>query len=267
MRFISNRSSGLTGYHLAETAASCGFEPFCFISGPVARLPRAPREIVSVESAAEMRGRRPEPSRPGGRGDHGRRRQRLSPGEVSGIKIKKGADELVLRLVKNPDILSEIGRRVARNSCCVGFAAETDRGAENARDKLLRKNADLIVLNLVSRDNPAFGDCRNRVSFVTRETVEDLPPLEKEELARRIWARIAALARKREADTWKSSVPGWNSSAKWAPFHHSAPGPEEERTERGSGSSGEGDQRLSKLPAPRHPRRNPVPENVPTVRR
>ena len=194
VRFISNRSSGLTGYHLAETAVSCGFEPFCFISGPVARLPRAPREIVSVESAAEMRDavlnhldRVDVVIMAAAVSDY-------RPAEVSGIKIKKGEDELVLRLVKNPDILSEIGRRRRPGQLLVGFAAETDRGAENARDKLLRKNADLIVLNLVSRDNPAFGDCRNRVSFVTREAVEDLPPLEKEELARRIWARIDALA-------------------------------------------------------------------------
>lgn len=197
VRYIGNRSSGTTGYHLAETARSCGFEPFCFISGPVNRLPRSAAALVEVETAEEMREavmRRLEEAEvvvmAAAVSDY-------RPDRVSAVKIKKGEEELLLRLVRNPDILAEIGRRRSPGQLVAGFAAETENGPQNAREKLLRKNVDLIVLNLVTPDNPAFGDCPNRVCLVTREACEELPPLGKEELARRIWGKIAALAEER----------------------------------------------------------------------
>lgn len=193
VRYISNHSSGLTGYHLAQTARAMNFEPLIFVSGPVQTLPSEVGEIIPVESALEMRSAvmarleqvdvvimaaAVSDYRPRERQDH---------------KIKKGQDELVLHLVKNPDILAEIGASRREGQIVVGFAAETDRGPQHAEEKLRRKNCDMIVLNEISEHNPAFGDRPNQVSFVTREGIEVLPSLVKEELAVRIWQRIAAL--------------------------------------------------------------------------
>ena len=200
VRYISNRSSGLTGYHLAETASSLGVNVRFFISGPVCRLPKANQTIIPVESAQEMReavlANFPQVDlviMAAAVCDY-------RPACPVPQKIKKDADDLVLHLIKNPDILSEIGQLRRPGQVIVGFAAETENGEANAMAKLDRKNADMIVLNLVSPENPAFGNCANRVSFVTRMGVEALPPLEKNELARRIWQKVLTLAAREQQD-------------------------------------------------------------------
>jgi phosphopantothenoylcysteine decarboxylase/phosphopantothenate--cysteine ligase len=193
VRYISNHSSGLTGYHLAMSAVEMGFEPRFFITGPSVHLPQGVGETIKVQSADQMRAAV---------------LTHLSevkvvimaaavsdyrPLSCEPQKIKKDGLELLLRLVKNPDILAELGRVRLPGQVIVGFAAETEKGPEHAREKLLRKGADLIVLNLIGPGNPAFGNCPNQASLVTREGIEHLPSLEKAALARSIWQKIATL--------------------------------------------------------------------------
>lgn len=193
VRFISNRSSGLTGYHLVQTALESGFTPQVFVSGPTAHWPKAALKTVEVESADQMR------SAVLGHLDEvdvvimAAAVSDYRPVSCEAQKIKKDQEELVLRLVKNPDILAELGRLRRPDQLIIGFAAETEKGPEHARGKLIKKGADMIVLNQIGPQNPAFGDCPNQVSLVTRGEIDHLPSLDKASLARRIWQKIAGL--------------------------------------------------------------------------
>jgi phosphopantothenoylcysteine decarboxylase/phosphopantothenate--cysteine ligase len=193
VRFIGNRSSGRQGHAIAQAALGAGAR-VTLISGPVC-LPDPPdATIVHVENAREMLAAA-EAALPADifiaaaavadwRVDH--------PGPQ---KIKKGVgDSPTLTLVENPDILASIGRKLAgRPKLIVGFAAETERLIEHARDKLRRKGCDLILANDVGEGSGTFGGGANTVHLVTEEAVESWPTLRKEKVAERLIARLAAM--------------------------------------------------------------------------
>jgi phosphopantothenoylcysteine decarboxylase/phosphopantothenate--cysteine ligase len=119
------------------------------------------------------------------------------PADPRADKLKKedlavGAG-LELRLVENPDILAEISReRGAR--IVVGFAAESRDVIAAARRKLARKGCDLLVANDVSRSDAGFESDRNAVALLSPDgEVEELPLLDKQEVAARVWDRIEKL--------------------------------------------------------------------------
>jgi len=116
------------------------------------------------------------------------------PAQVAGQKIKKTTEPLILTLERTPDILAEVAARRVELPCLrvvVGFAAETGRLVENARDKLQRKRLDLIVANDALA---AMGADTNQVTLIATDgSVEELPLLPKEEVARRLIARLATL--------------------------------------------------------------------------
>lgn len=189
VRFISNRSSGKSGLKLADEAKKRDIEEIVFISGPTCYRPEGV-VFIPVETALEMR------------------EQVLRYGESADVivmaaavgdyrvehyseeKIKKDSDTITLRLVKNPDILFELGQQEGKNRVLVGYAAETDHIFENARKKFERKNVDLLILNEVSSRNPAFNAEENQVYFVTRGGFRKLEKLEKSALAVHIWDEI-----------------------------------------------------------------------------
>ncbi len=105
---------------------------------------------------------------------------------VGAQKLKKGgAGAPVLSLVENPDILADIAARKAdRPTLVIGFAAETERIVENARDKLARKGCDLIVANSVAEGEGTFGGRDNQVAIVSATGVEPWPRMNKQEVAR-----------------------------------------------------------------------------------
>jgi len=112
-------------------------------------------------------------------------------------KIKRGGESLTLALEPTPDILAELGReRLPENKrrILVGFAAETDRLAENARGKLDRKSADMIVANNVMAEGAGFDVDTNIVTLFLRDGREiPLPKLSKFEVANRIFDQVLAL--------------------------------------------------------------------------
>jgi phosphopantothenoylcysteine decarboxylase / phosphopantothenate---cysteine ligase len=119
------------------------------------------------------------------------------PAQPRGRKIKKQEAALRLDLEPTPDILGELGRR-KQGQVLVGFAAETDDVVANARDKLAKKNLDLIVANDVSAADAGFGVDTNRVTIVGRSgAAEALPLLSKREVADRILDRVVALLAQR----------------------------------------------------------------------
>ena len=145
VRFLSNLSSGRTGYAVAEAARDAGHE-VTLVSGPVHLSPPSGISVLPVVSALDMYAAMLE------RFEHCdavimtaavadyRPAQRLRG------KMKKGSGPVSLELERNPDILEELGRRKVAQ-ILVGFALEVQDAEENARGKLERKNLDLIVLN------------------------------------------------------------------------------------------------------------------------
>ena len=115
--------------------------------------------------------------------------------QEAGQKIKKSAGETApsLTLAENPDILSTVAHLTSgRPSLVIGFAAETENVAANAKAKLARKGCDWILANDVSPQTGIMGGDRNTIQLVTAKGIESWPTQSKEEVAAALIARIAA---------------------------------------------------------------------------
>lgn len=185
VRFLSNRSSGRMGYAIAEAARAYG--TVTLVSGPVMLPVPVGVELVRVVSAQEMA------HAVWSRFDEvdivvmAAAVCDFRPREMVTQKRKKDEAPRVIELEPTPDILAECGRR-KRRQVLVGFAVETERLEEQAREKLRRKNLDWIVAN----EATAFESPTNRIVLLGADgTREVFPELVKEELARRLVARWA----------------------------------------------------------------------------
>jgi phosphopantothenoylcysteine decarboxylase/phosphopantothenate--cysteine ligase len=108
-------------------------------------------------------------------------------------KIKKHPGESIptLALTENPDILRTVGHHTMRPKLVIGFAAETQDVESNARSKLERKGADMIVANDVSPSTGIMGGTRNSVKIIRHDGIEQWPDLSKDEVASRLATLIA----------------------------------------------------------------------------
>lgn len=188
VRFIGNRSSGRMGFAVAEAAARAGAR-VTLVSGPVNLSTPAGVERVDVRSARQMRDAVIHGSNSNdifisaaAVGDY--RAQESSP-----IKLKKTGKPLVLELVQNPDILAEVAA-LPKRPFLVGFAAETNDVERYARDKLERKNLDMIAANLVGSEL-GFECTDNALLLIWHGGSEDLGQADKKVLARVLVERIA----------------------------------------------------------------------------
>ena len=198
VRYIANRSSGKQGHAIATALAELGAEVH-LVSGPVAIPDPKGVATVHVESARQMRDA-VEALLPADAGIFVAAVADWRPLTEVGEKIKKdkGANPPPLKLAENPDILAGVGHHENRPRLVIGFAAETQNLVENARTKLAKKGADLIVANDVSHDSGigrsgVMGGDRNKVHIVTRDRVEEWPEAGKEEVARRLAAKVAEI--------------------------------------------------------------------------
>lgn len=192
VRYISNRSSGKMGYALAEEAAARG-AAVILVSGPVQLPEPAGVKLLKVRTAVEMRKAVMDHLagatiiiKSAAVADY----QRLDAPQQ---KQKKTAARLSLELDPTPDILSEVGQKKG-DRLLVGFAAETENLAEEARRKLKTKNCDMLVGNLVAQEGIGFESDRNEVTLFLR-TGESIPIAEapKREIAARILDQVARL--------------------------------------------------------------------------
>jgi phosphopantothenoylcysteine decarboxylase/phosphopantothenate--cysteine ligase len=193
VRFISNRSSGKMGYAIASVARDRGAH-VVLVSGPTQIAPPQGVELVPVRSALEMQAAI---------------EQTLSRADVvimtaavadyraattSQQKIKKKGETLTIELVKNPDILAELGQKRAsqkrKHPVLIGFAMETQNVADYGRSKLINKRVDMIVAN---EARVAFGGDQNQATFVSHDGDQALAPMPKTELAGLILDRALAL--------------------------------------------------------------------------
>ena len=193
VRYIANRSSGRQGHAIAAALAALGAR-VTLVSGPVAVPDPGGVTVRRVESAQQML----EACQAALPADVAIFAAAVADWRVAGAatgKIKKlpGAAPPALELVANPDILATIAEPGPRRPrLVIGFAAETDDLMANAQAKRERKNADWIIANDVSPGTGIMGGEDNVVHLITADGVEDWPRLAKQEVARRLAARVAA---------------------------------------------------------------------------
>ncbi|HMJ41623.1 MAG TPA: bifunctional phosphopantothenoylcysteine decarboxylase/phosphopantothenate--cysteine ligase CoaBC [Pseudolabrys sp.] len=193
VRYIANRSSGKQGHAIAVAAAEAGAD-VTLISGPV-NLPDPPGvTIVKVETAREML-QAVEHALPADVAIFAAAVADWRVVNAGEQKIKKKAGQATpaLSLTENPDILSTIAHRKSqRPKLVIGFAAETENVAANAKDKLARKGCDWILANDVSPQTGIMGGDSNTIQLVTAKGIEPWPPQTKQDVAAMLIARIAA---------------------------------------------------------------------------
>jgi phosphopantothenoylcysteine decarboxylase/phosphopantothenate--cysteine ligase len=190
VRFIANRSSGRMGYAIAAAARDRGAQ-VVLVTGPTNIAPPDQVELLAVRSALEMQ-TAIEQAVPrvdavvmtAAVADY-----RAATPKTS--KIKKQGDSMSIELVKNPDILAELGkRRVGKHPVLIGFAMETDDVVAYGRKKLVEKKVDMVVANEAA---VGFGRDDTQVTFVMPKSDETLPPLSKSETAHALWDRVKPL--------------------------------------------------------------------------
>ena len=204
VRYLTNRSSGRMGYALAEAALRRGARVL-LVSGPTALTPPAAAEITRIESTDQM---------------HDavmsflpRASVVIKTAAVADYRPKTAADQkikrtglMTLELEATPDILKEISARKT-GQIVIGFAAETENVLENARQKLVAKNLDAIVVNDVSREGVGFDSDRNAVTIITRDEVIEVRETTKWEVAQRVLDQIVKL-RKNHGEPATSPIRG-----------------------------------------------------------
>jgi len=205
VRYVGNRSSGKMGYAIAEAALRRGAKVI-LVSGPTALQPPSAAETIFVETAQQMRTAVLD--------QWEQANIIIMAAAVGDYHVKDAATEKIKRngamtldLEPNPDILADLGslRHASGKSSpmLIGFAAETENGLENARTKLMKKRADAIVLNDVSRSDIGFNSDRNEVTIVSLGETIAVPEASKLEVARKILETALRLRTSREAATTK----------------------------------------------------------------
>ena len=196
VRFLGNRSSGKMGYAMADAAQRRGARVI-LVSAPTALRPPAHVEVISVVTTQQMRdavlSRLDQASiviKAAAVADY-------RPRAPANQKMRRGGP-LTLELEPTEDILAAVVQQRRPGMLVIGFAAETQDVLAHGRDKLLRKGADAIVLNDVSREGVGFDSDRNAVTFLTRDRAIELPELSKRELADQILDEILTLRRPRQ---------------------------------------------------------------------
>ncbi|MBI2338837.1 MAG: bifunctional phosphopantothenoylcysteine decarboxylase/phosphopantothenate--cysteine ligase CoaBC [Deltaproteobacteria bacterium] len=186
VRYLSNRSSGKMGYALAKAARAAGHH-VVLISGPTSLTSPSGIKFIPVTTALEMRRAVMKNFRSADVIVKVAAVADYRPSRMQNKKIKKTGKPMTLKLVPNPDILKELGRKKRKNQILVGFSAETDRGLPNAAEKLREKRCDWIVLNNVSKKGIGFGSDENEVTLLSKNgRILPLGRASKDKLAKRI---------------------------------------------------------------------------------
>ena len=203
VRYIANRSSGKQGFAIAAAAARAGAQ-VTLVAGPV-QLPTPPGvDRVDVETARQMA----EAVKQALPADVAVMVAAVadwrSTDELSQKMKKRGSAPPALRLTENPDSLAMVAVSAQRPKLVVGFAAETEKVLENAKDKRKRKGADWIIANDVSGD--VMGGEVNAVHIITAKAVETLPEMAKDDVANALVERIADALAAQAAEREKAAA-------------------------------------------------------------
>jgi phosphopantothenoylcysteine decarboxylase / phosphopantothenate---cysteine ligase len=192
VRYLTNRSSGKMGYAVAEAAAKRGAHVI-LVSGPTSLDAPPGVERIDVQSAEEMHRVVLEKVADCSIAIFAAAVADYRPIEANEQKIKRTKESMTISLEPTPDILASVARNKGERFI-VGFAAETEHVAENARKKLAAKNADLIVANDVTAEGAGFDHDTNIVTLFARDGRDlALPRMSKSEVAQRILDEVVRL--------------------------------------------------------------------------
>ncbi len=192
VRFISNPSSGRMGYAIAKGARDRGAHVI-LVSGPTSLDPPAGVRMIRVTTASEMHAAVVEHAQAAGIVIMAAAVSDFRPTAPAARKVKKEKAALSVPLEATVDILQSLGEN-KDNRILVGFAAETENVVGNAREKLKRKNLDLIVANDVSKPGVGFGAVTNAVTLIDRNgALSEIPLMSKEEIAARVLDKVEEL--------------------------------------------------------------------------
>lgn len=168
VRFIGNYSSGKMGYAIAEKLSEQGAN-VTLISGPTnLNCPNDKIKFIRVESALEMFNEVKQAFKDCQIAIMAAAVADFRPAEFSNLKIKKKEDRFTIELVKNPDILAYLGEIKKEDQLTIGFALENFNEFENAKKKLLNKNADAIILNSLNNKGAGFQHDTNQIKIILK---------------------------------------------------------------------------------------------------
>ena len=194
VRFISNYSSGVQGYELANNLSDYGADTL-LISGPTKLEKPKNLKVVYVESCEEffnqVESRLP--------CDIFISVAAISDWKIrrySKNKIKKKLDKLNLEFVRNDDILNKVSIHSHRPKLVIGFSAETQDLITNSKKKLNQKKCDWIIANKIS-EKMGFGDVKNKISFIEKNNLENWPSMNKSQIAKKITKKIVNFFKKK----------------------------------------------------------------------
>lgn len=197
VRFLSNPSSGKMGYALAKAAQQLGAK-VTLVSGPVQLSPPINVQLKQVKNAQEMFDTVKQ---------HYKNQDIIikaaavsdyRPTTIHDEKIKKAEDKLSLTLVKNPDILAYLGEHKLPHQILCGFAMESKDLLTNAKEKMIRKNCDMLVANHLKMEGAGFQGDTNIASILQGEKIESFEKMTKEELAHIILHKLYTLYKGKE---------------------------------------------------------------------
>lgn len=197
VRFLTNPSSGKMGYALAKEAKRRGGEVI-LISGPTHLMKPVDIDLISIRTAEEMREVAMDNFSNADIVIKASAVSDFRPKKSVSHKIKKESENIVLELERTPDILEEMGSKKG-NKILIGFAAETENFIENAKEKIKRKNLDLVVANDVSKKDIGFQSDLNKAFLIYKNgEIKDLPVMTKELLAKEILDSIIEIIQDKE---------------------------------------------------------------------
>ncbi|WP_370582904.1 phosphopantothenoylcysteine decarboxylase [Pontibacter rufus] len=194
VRFIGNHSTGKMGYALAECFAQQGAR-VQLVSGPTNQIAQHPHITVTPVTTADQMYAAAKVLAPQAAilvfaaavADY-------KPKTPSDKKIKKSGNELTIELVKNVDIAAELGKQKRPGQFSVGFALETDNESAHAREKLHKKNLDMIVLNSLNDPGAGFRHDTNKITVIEEDAITAFALKPKSEVAQDIisliWERL-----------------------------------------------------------------------------
>lgn len=190
VRFIGNHSTGKMGYDIAKAVANQGGEVI-LVSGPTNQKIDHPHvKVIGIQSALEMYQACHQYFEEVDAVVAAAAVADYRPKNVAAQKIKKNEEEFSIVMDKNPDILASLGAKKT-HQFMVGFALETENEIEHAKQKIRKKNLDLIVLNSLNDTGAGFGKPTNKVTFIDKEfKVEPMELKSKEEVAKDIVNKI-----------------------------------------------------------------------------
>lgn len=189
VRCITNHSTGKMGYAIARIAMLRGAD-VTLVSGPVSIAPPPFVKVIPIKSAEDMfeavtslSGQQDAIIKAAAVADY-------TPVTVSEEKVKKKEGDMSIPLKRTKDILKYLGEHKREGQFLCGFSMETEHMLENSREKLRKKNVDMIVANNLKTAGAGFGTDTNVVTLITRDQIRELPLMSKEEVAREILNRI-----------------------------------------------------------------------------